>query len=174
MYSVIGEDINKYKTTITWLLTLRGIPQLYYGTEILMKNFKDPSDAEVRRDFPGGWAGDASNKFIAANRTASENEAFNFVKMLANFRKTSSAIAGGQLMQYVPKEGVYVYFRYDKNQTVMVVSNTAKEDRKISFANYAERTNGFNKYKDVFANTSGTINDFILGSYQTKVLVLEK
>ncbi|MEI7736820.1 MAG: glycoside hydrolase family 13 protein [Ferruginibacter sp.] len=174
MYSVIGEDINKYKTTITWLLTLRGIPQLYYGTEILMKNFKDPSDAEVRRDFPGGWNSDASNKFMAGNRNATENEAFNFVKTLANFRKTSSAIASGKLMQYVPKEGVYVYFRYDKNQTVMVISNTAKEEKKISFANYTERTNGFSKYMDVITNTSGAINDFTLGSYQTKVLVLEK
>jgi glycosidase len=174
MYSVIGEDINKYKTTITWLLTLRGIPQMYYGTEILMKNFKDPSDAEVRRDFPGGWNGDAGNKFLAANRSATENEAFNFVKTLANFRKTSPAIASGKLMQYVPKEGVYVYFRYDKNQTVMVVSNTAKEEKKISFANYAERTTGFSKYKDVLSNTSAAISDFTLGSYQTRILVLEK
>jgi glycosidase len=71
--SVVGEDTAKFKMGINWLLTLRGIPQLYYGTEIGMKNFKNPSDAEVRRDFPGGWAGDSTNKFETAGRTAAES-----------------------------------------------------------------------------------------------------
>src|SRR5690606_32532314 len=70
--SVIGEDLQKYRMGLTWLLTTRGIPQLYYGTEILMKNFKNPSDAEVRRDFPGGFPGDAQNKFLASGRTQAE------------------------------------------------------------------------------------------------------
>ncbi|MGF2413986.1 MAG: glycoside hydrolase family 13 protein, partial [Ferruginibacter sp.] len=140
MYSVIGEDFNKYKMGITWLLTLRGIPHLYYGTEILMKNFKNPTDAEVRKDFPGGWAADKENKFVAANRTAQENEAFNYMKTLAGFRKNSSAIKTGKLMQFVPQDGVYVYFRYNNNQTVMVIANTAKEEKKISLERFAERT----------------------------------
>src|SRR6185369_15467851 len=65
-YSVMEEDFSRYKMGITLLLTLRGIPELYYGTEILMKNMRSPSDAEVRRDFPGGWPGDSSNKFVAS------------------------------------------------------------------------------------------------------------
>jgi glycosidase len=174
MYSVIGEDFNKYKMGISWLLTLRGIPHLYYGTEILMKNFKNPTDAEVRRDFPGGWANDRENKFLAANRTAQENEAFNYMKSLAAFRKNSSAIKTGKLMQFVPQDGVYVYFRYDNNQTVMVIANTAKEDRKISFERFTERTKGFTKYKDVIAGSVAELKDFALGSYQTKVLELAK
>ena len=173
-YSVIGEDINKYKMGITWLLTLRGIPQLYYGTEILMKNFKDPSDAEVRRDFPGGWAADATNKFIAANRTLQENEAFDYVKALANFRKKSPAIKTGKLMQYVPQDGVYVYFRYDNNQTIMVVSNTAKDEKKISIERFAERTKGFTRFKNIITKTEGELKDFNLGTYQTAVYELLK
>ena len=171
-FSEIGEDINKYKTGLTWLLTLRGIPQMYYGTEILMKNFKDPTDAEVRKDFPGGWAADKENKFIAGNRTAAENEAFDFVKKLANFRKTSSAITTGKLMQYVPQDGVYVYFRYNNNQTVMVIASTAKEEKKISFERFAERTKGFGKYKNVITQTEGNIKEITLGAYQTAVLEL--
>jgi len=174
MYSVLGEDLNKYKMAITWLLTLRGIPHLYYGTEILMKNFKNPSDAEVRRDFPGGWASDKVNKFNATARAAQENEAFDYVKTLAGFRKNAPAIQSGRLMQYVPRDGVYVYFRYDNNQAVMVVANSAKTAKQISFADYAERTAGFTKYKDVFTKTVNSIQDFTLGAGQTSVVELIK
>jgi neopullulanase len=174
MYSVIGENFNKYKMGITWLLTLRGIPHLYYGTEILMKNFKNPTDAAVREDFPGGWATDKENKFIAANRTPQENEAFDFVKTIAGFRKKSSAIQTGKLMQYVPQDGVYVYFRYDNNQTVMVISNTAKEEKKISVERFSERINGFTKYKDVISKTVSDISEFTLGAYQIKIVELVK
>lgn len=148
-YSVIGEDFQKYKMAINLLLTQRGIPQLYYGSEILMKNFKNPSDAEVRRDFPGGWEGDQENKFSPAGRNAQENEAFSYVKALAGFRKTSSAIGSGKLMQYLPKEGVYTYFRYDSKQTVMVISHTGSQPFKPDWNYLAERTNGFTKLRNV-------------------------
>ena len=85
------------------LLTTRGIPQIYYGTEILMKNFSDP-DGKVREDFKGGWQEDKENKFTAAGRTIKENEAFNFVKTLANYRKNNPVLQTGSLMQYVPKK----------------------------------------------------------------------
>jgi glycosidase len=173
MYSVIGEDFNKYKMVMSWLLTLRGIPQMYYGTEILMKNFKDPSDAAVREDFPGGWKNDATDKFIAANRSAKENEAFDFVKTLANFRKSSSAIAGGKLMQFVPQDGVYVYFRYDNKQTIMVVANTAKEEKNILIGRFAERTKGFSRFKNIFNNQTGLLKDFTIGANQTLIYELQ-
>ena len=102
--SVIGDDLDRYKMGLTWLLTTRGIPSMYYGTEILMKNFKDPTDAEVRKDFPGGWPGDKEDKFTAAGRTARENEAFDFVKKLATYRRDHPALHSGKLMQYLPEE----------------------------------------------------------------------
>jgi glycosidase len=148
-FSVIGEDFNKYKMGITWLMTLRGIPHFYYGTEILMKNFKDPSDAEVRRDFPGGWKEDAINKFEKSGRTEKENEAFDFVKKLANFRKTSDAISNGKFMQFVPQDGVYVYFRYTDKQRVMVVSNTAKADKSIDTSRFVEMLKGSKSAKNI-------------------------
>ncbi len=158
-YSVIGEDFNKYKMGIALLLTQRGIPQLYYGTEILMKNFKDPTDAEVRKDFPGGWSGDAVNKFETAGRTPEENEAYNYVKVLAQFRKNSSAIKTGRLMQFVPADGVYVYFRYDDTQTVMSVMNTNDTVKKIDFSIYKERTNGFTNAVDVTTGNNFNLSD---------------
>lgn len=147
-YSVIGEDRDKYKMSIGWLLTTRGVPQWYYGAEILMKGLANP-DGWVRMDFPGGWPGDSVNKFTAAGRTAQENETFNYVRTLANYRKNSSAIKTGKLMQFTPEDWVYTYFRYDDKQTVMVVMNTNKDERTIDPKRFEERTKGFTKGKDV-------------------------
>jgi glycosidase len=137
-YSVVGEDISKHKMGIAWLLTCRGIPQLYYGTEILMKGFSNP-DGWVRLDFPGGWTGDKSNKFTKEGRSEKENEAFDWTMKLANFRKTSSAIKTGKMTQFVPEDGVYVYFRHDDNQTVMCVMNANDKEKTIDTKRFAER-----------------------------------
>ena len=99
---------------------------------------------------------------------------FQHLATLANYRKTSSALTTGKMMQYIPVDGVYVYFRYDNKQTVMVVMNTSKEDKKISFDKYAERTNGFTKYTDVVSKNVSEFKDFIVGSYKTVVLELNK
>jgi len=173
-YSVVGEDFNKYKQGITILLTERGIPQLYYGTEILMKNFKKPTDAEVRKDFPGGWKNDSINKFNAKGRSDIENEAFNFVKKLAEYRKNSSALQTGNLMQYIPYEGLYVYFRYDKKNTVMVVLNTNDSSSNISVKRFSERTNGCSKTKNIITGEVTELKDFSIKAKETIVLELLK
>lgn len=173
-YSVVGEDFKKYKQGITILLTERGIPQLYYGTEILMKNFKKPTDAEVRRDFPGGWANDSINKFTGPGRTENENKAFNFVKKLADYRKNSSALQTGNLMQYVPYDGLYVYFRYDKKNTVMIVLNSKNSSVNISLKRFSERTDGFTKMKNVMTGEVSTIKDFSIDAKQSEVFELIK
>ncbi len=153
-YSVAGENLPKFKMGMALLLTERGIPQLYYGTEILMKNFKNPTDAEVRRDLPGGWPGDPENKFTASARTAQENEAFNYVRTLAQFRMNASAIKTGKLMQFLPENGVYVYFRYDNNQTVMCVLNTNDNASTIELSRFSERMKNFTKALDVATGTT--------------------
>ena len=148
-FSMIGEDINKFKQGIGLLLTLRGIPQLYYGTEILMKNFKNPSDAMVRLDFPGGFAGDALNKFTANGRTAAENEAFNYVRQLAGYRKKSLPLQIGKTKQFLPVNGVYVFTRTHQKQSVLCVLNRSNETREIPFKAYEESFTGFTKAVDV-------------------------
>ncbi len=157
-FSVIGEDFNKYKLGLTWLYTVRGVPQMYYGTEFLMKNFKNPSDAEVRKDFPGGFKGDTENKFTAEGRNAQENEAFDFNKKLLNYRKTSEALTKGKFMQFTPFDGgIYVYFRYTDKQTVMVVSNTKNTDSSVPTANFAEVIKGAKSAKNIM--TGEVLND---------------
>jgi len=97
-FSMVGEDLKKYKSGLAMLLTTRGIPQLYYGTEILMKNYANP-DGLVRLDFPGGWDGDKMSKFSSGGRTAVENEAFNYVRRLARYRRDNPVLQTGRLMQ---------------------------------------------------------------------------
>lgn len=143
-FSVVGEDTAKYKMALAWLLTFRGIPHLYYGAEICMTGFTNP-DGNVRLDFPGGWPGDAHNKFTSAGRTTKEENIFRYLRTLARYRQGSSALKTGKLMQYIPENGVYVYFRYDKNQTVMCVMNTSDKEVQLDPAKYKERVGDFRK-----------------------------
>ncbi len=149
-YSIVGEDLKKYKSALTWLLTTRGIPQIYYGGEILMTGFTNP-DGLVRLDFKGGWAGDLQNKFAASGRTEQENESFNYIKKLANYRKNSTALQTGGLMQYVPENGVYVYFRFNSEKTVMVIMNSNAEPQTIGTGRFGQRFNGFSKALNVMS-----------------------
>jgi glycosidase len=158
-YSVVGEDWNNFQMGIGLLLTERGIPHLYYGTEILMKNLKKPSDAMVREDFPGGFAGDIKDKFTSAGRTDRENAAFDYVTKLANYRKTSSALTRGLLMQYIPSKGVYVYFRYDENQTVLCALNTDTLATSLNFHDFSERTKKFETAKDIMTGSIYPLNE---------------
>lgn len=170
--SVIGEDSAKYKMGITWLLTLRGIPQLYYGTEILMKNFKNPSDDAVREDFPGGWKNDKVDKFRKEGRTQAEKSAFELVRKLAGYRKRTPALQHGKLMQYVPENGVYVYFRYDENKTVMVVANTGKNKVDLSTARFSERIGAHKAGLEVLSGATVALDKLSLAPFETLVIEL--
>jgi glycosidase len=148
-YTVVGEDINKFKCGMAFLLTMRGVPQIYYGTEMLSTGYEAPSHGNIRKDFPGGWPGDAVNKFAAEGRTTLENEAFNYTRALLRYRKSNPVLQTGKLMQFVPYDGVYAYFRYDEQKTVMVVMNTAQEERTLELTRFAERIKNFKSGKEV-------------------------
>lgn len=136
-YSMVGEDFGKFKMGMALMYTLRGIPSIYYGTEILMKNYADP-DAKVREDFPGGWASDTTSKFTAAGRTALENEAFEFTKKLGNWRKENRWIGRSKLVQFVPEDNTYIYFRMDDNHKLMCVYNGNDTTKEIDLKRYVE------------------------------------
>jgi glycosidase len=139
-----------------------------------MKNFKNPTDAEVRKDFPGGWKEDSVNKFTKEGRTAQEEEAFSYVSALANFRKTSSAITTGKLMQYTPKDGLYIYFRYDNKQTILVATNTGTNAIKPDWNYFSERTKGFGKIKNVVTGEIKNLDGFELQPWDSFVFELLK
>jgi len=173
-YSVIDEDTTKYKMALAWLMTFRGIPQLYYGDEILMTGFTNP-DGNVRLDFKGGWTEDRENKFTKEGRSQKEDNIFQYLKRFANFRKNSSAITTGKLMQYLPVNGVYVYFRYDEKQTVMCVMNTSDKTATIDLSKYAERMKGFTKAYDVATGVTFDLEPKLtLGEKYLLVMELKK
>ena len=169
---MIGEDFNKFKTGIAWLLTLRGTPQLYYGTEVLMKNFSDP-DGKVREDFPGGFAGDKLDYFAA--RPGPAGAAFDYVSKLANYRKAHPVLSSGKLMQFIPQDGVYTYFRYDDGACVMVIANNTKDEKKVDGTRFAERLAGYSSGVEVVSGaTIGDLKKLTVPAHTAWVVELRK
>jgi glycosidase len=171
-FSVFGESILKQKMAMAWLMTCRGIPQLYYGTEVLMKGISNP-DGWVRLDLPGGWQGDAKSVFTEQGLTNDEKDMLHYTQLLGKFRQSSSAITQGKLMQYLPDDGLYVYFRYSKDQTIMCVMNTDTKERKLNLEKFSERTNGFTGGKDIISGTK-IGNEFSVPSMTMQVIELTK
>jgi len=134
----IYSDIKDYKLVMTLIATVRGIPQIYYGSEIGMQGNKSQGDGDIRRDFPGGWQGDMNNAFTKKGRTENQNEYFNFTKKLLNWRKENKSIHFGKTMQFVPENNVYVYFRYNEGEKVMVVINNNPKPQELNLNRFTE------------------------------------
>ena len=169
---MINKDMRDYRMAIGILFTVRGIPQIYYGSEINMAQGKP--DGHLRADFPGGWQGDKVDKFTKEGRTADENNTWNYISKLANWRLTNSAVRYGKLIQFVPEDNVYVYFRCDENNTVMVVVNAGQEDKNIKTSRFKERTAGFTKATDVITDETYELNEITAKARTTTILELEK
>ncbi len=145
-------DVNKYKLAMTLVLTTRGIPQLYYGDEIgMVGNKAEKGDGDIRRDFPGGWKGDSQSAFTEAGRTETQNEYHSFTKKLLNYRKNKEVLHFGKLLQFLPENNVYVYFRYNEQERVMVVINNSPEPQEIDLARFTEGLAGSVSGKDVIS-----------------------
>lgn len=132
-------DLQKYKLAMTLVLTTRGIPQLYYGDEIGMRGDKPAKgDADIRRDFPGGWEGDGQSAFTEEGRTQVQKDFHSFTKKLLNYRKDKPVLHKGKLLQYIPENNVYVYFRYNPEERVMVVINNNPETQTLDLKRFSE------------------------------------
>jgi neopullulanase len=157
-FTTVGEDVNKFKMGLAFILTSRGIPQIYYGTEILKAGGRN--DPDKRRDFPGGWKEDPISAFTESGRIelgeARElpiQETFEYVKNLVHWRNQTPAVHFGKLTHFVPEQNVYVYFRYDDQDTIMVVINASYHDRSLNTTRFNELTDGFVRAREI---TTGT------------------
>lgn len=147
---IYSNDFKKYQMGITLIATVRGIPQLYYGSEIGMAGNRDTGgDGQIRQDFPGGWSGDENNAFTASGRTAMQNEFYDFTSKLFNWRKTNDAVHFGKMKHYIPENNVYVYFRYTDEKSVMVVINNNSEQQTIDMNRFQESILNHTTGKDV-------------------------
>ncbi|MCU6435183.1 glycoside hydrolase family 13 protein [Undibacterium sp. Jales W-56] len=136
IYSLLHENLDLFKTSLLFTATTRGIPQVYYGTEILTKSPIERNDGVLRADMPGGWDGDSVNAFNGQGLSKEQREAQSYVKKLFNWRKTNGAVKSGKLLHYIPQDGCYVYFRYDGKHTVMVVLNKNQKDTMLDLTRF--------------------------------------
>ncbi|SMO67199.1 Glycosidase [Saccharicrinis carchari] len=144
IFHLLGNDIAKLKMALTYAATIRGILQIYYGTELLMDGNGWDGHDKIRLDFPGGWDSDTVNAFTLKGRTREQNNIFNHIKKLLNYRKQSEALKYGKTLHFIPEEGIYVYFRYTDNQTVMVIlNNNTKGSKKVHSMRFREVMGGF-------------------------------
>lgn len=149
LFTALGEDFERVKMAWTCLLTMRGIPQLYYGTEVLLKGKHVHPHGIARKDMPGGWPGDTATVFTPEGRTAQQNEAYNYLKKLLHWRQGSEAIANGKLIHYKPNGNIYVYARYTEKDRVVVIINNENQPVQINPATYAEVFDGATQGFDV-------------------------
>lgn len=134
----MAKNLKRYKQAMVFLITTRGIPQIYYGTEILMTGDKGKGDGDLRKDFPGGWQGDTRNCFVKNGRTALENEAFEFTRQLLNWRKGNQVIGKGSLKHYSIQNGVYVYQREFNGKSVVIIMNGTDDSKELDLTPYQE------------------------------------
>lgn len=156
----MAKNLKRYKQAMVFLLTTRGIPQIYYGTEILMTGDKGKGDGDLRKDFPGGWQGDTRNCFVKNGRTALENEAFEFTRQLLNWRKGNQVIGKGSLKHYSIQNGVYVYQREFNGKSVVIIMNGTDDSKELDLAPYQEilpRENALDVLTGKNVNLSGKL-----------------
>ena len=143
MYSAVGEDIDRYRMNLVFLMTMPRIPQFYTGDEILMTStVKGRDDASYRIDFPGGWAGDKRNAFTGAGLGARQRAAQELVRKLANWRKGEPVIHTGKLMHFGPENNTWVYFRYNDSKRIMVAMNNNDKEMVLPTARFQEMLKG--------------------------------
>lgn len=136
IFAQLNEDPNLLKTALLFYATTRGIPQMYYGTEVLISSPKERNDGLLRADMPGGWPDDKTNAFTGQGLSPAQQDVQGFVRTLFNWRKTSSAIHDGKLLHYLPQDGRYVYFRSNTKETVMVILNKSDKTETLDLQRF--------------------------------------
>lgn len=174
LFHFLNNDINKMKMAIAFLGTVRGIPQWYYGSEIIMDGNGYEGHANIRKDFPGGWQGDATNAFTVQGRSKEQNIVFDYLKKVLNYRKSSNVLQYGKTLHFIPGEGVYVYFRYIDDEAVMVLLNNNEEDAKdVDTSRFSEITSKYTKGIDIVSREKiNTLNTLTIPAKSALIIEL--
>ena len=153
-----GKDTVALKQAMALLLTINRIPQVYYGTEVLMNGTKAITDGYVRCDYPGGWTGDKHNAFTAEGRTKAENDMFNWMSRLLHWRQGNEVITKGSQTQFCTHKGIYVIARQYNGKNVMTIINGKREANELDVKRYAEIIGNAEKAIDVTTGHNVIIN----------------
>ncbi|MEM1057017.1 MAG: glycoside hydrolase family 13 protein [Bacteroidota bacterium] len=173
VYSLFGEDEARFQMAYALLMTLPRTPQVYYGTELAMPNGPyTGSDGYKRSPMLGGWPGDERSVFTAEGRTERETRAFDYVRTLTRWRRYATAVHHGRTTQFLPRDNVYVLFRYTDDEAVMTILNRNEEPHSLGLGHYAERLDGYTFARDVVSGTVHSLDGPLEVPAQT-TLVLE-
>ncbi|WEK70176.1 MAG: glycoside hydrolase family 13 protein [Candidatus Chryseobacterium colombiense] len=169
---IFNADPKAYKLGLTLISTVRGIPQIYYGSEIGMRGDKNKrGDADIRRDFPGGWKSDHQNAFNLASQTPEQKEFYQFTQKLLNWRKDKEVIHTGKTKNFVPQNNVFVYFRYNEKESVMVVLNNNEKEETLDLKHFEESLKGFSKGKDIISDKEFSLQNNLTIPAKTSMVV---
>ncbi|MDH6253247.1 glycosidase [Chryseobacterium sp. H1D6B] len=173
---IFNADPQVYKMALTLISTVRGIPQLYYGSEVGMRGDKNKGgDADIRRDFPGGWKSDKQNAFNPSSQTAGQKEFYQFTQKLLNWRKGKEVIHIGKTKNYIPLNNIFVYFRYNEKESVMVVMNNNTKDEVLPLSRFQESLQGFTAGKEVVSGKEFSLqNSLTLPAKTSMIIELQK
>lgn len=168
-----GKDTLALKQALALLLTINRIPQLYYGTEILMNGTKQLTDGNVRKDFPGGFPGDERSAFTAEGRTRAENSMFNWLSRLLHWRQGNDVISKGKQTQFIPYKGVYVVARQYEGKTVLTIINGRRQQVEMNLGRYAEVIGETKQARDILSRRHVDLSAPTLSLKPRQTLVLE-
>ncbi len=175
IYSSLNKDLNKLKLAIAFQLTTRGIPSVYYGTEILMEGYAHEAHGKMRKDFPGGWPGDKINCFDETGRNIDQNEIFNYYKNILDWRKSKPVIHTGNLTHFVPENNIYVYFRHNENDCVMIILNNNESEQVIETGRFNEILSGYTSGIDIISKSElKNLNKISCGKKSAMIIELRK
>lgn len=168
---IVGKDPNKIKMLLTLLATMRGVPQIYYGTELMLTS-KDGKlgHGEERVNMPGGWSGDSINVFTGEGISETGRDLLDYFKSIFIWRKGSEVIHNGKMKHYWPNHNLYVYFRYNHNKSVMVVINNNTKELELDWKLYEESTSGYSHGKDIIWGKEIKIGEILKVPPQTSMV----
>ncbi len=174
VFTRLEEDFDMWRLAMVLTMTTRGIPQIYYGTEILMTGHEHKGHGFIREDFPGGWPGDEINAFTGQGLPEQKIQAQQFLKKLQNWRKKNPVIHTGEMTHFIPENDVYVYFRYNKDQSIMIILNKNSEAQELHVERFKERLAGYTRGFDIISNNEISINsDIIIDGSAAMIIELE-
>ena len=172
LYTALGNNFESWKQAIAFILTTRGIPQIYYGTEYLDHNNEGGEHGYLRKDFPGGWAGDTVNVATGKGLSDKQAEAFRYISTILNWRKTSEVVTKGKLTQFIPEGDTYTYFKTYNGKAVMVVLNNG-EGRKLELTRFNEILKDFKKGRDVATGDTYSFENGFIDLKSRNALILD-
>jgi len=173
LFRLLGSDVAKFRMALAFLLTTRGIPQIYYGTELMLTNERGGDHGLIREDFPGGWPGDRSNAFTGEGLSEDVAAMQAYTRQLMIWRKHEPLIHHGRLMHFAPFEGVYTYFRYDHERAIMVTLNKNNFPQRVDPGRFKEIIGAQHSATDVLTRETINLNDLVLTPMSATILELK-